>query len=115
MLGEAGATVYCTGRSSRGQSNESDPHHSRRPETIEETAELVTAHGGTGIAGRVDHSDENQVSALFERVQREQKRLDVLALAMTGQPASWKPFLEETPTEGKAFVDGWIGPHIMTA
>lgn len=115
MLGEAGATVYCTGRSSRVQSNVSGHHHAGRPETIEETAELVTAHGGTGIAVRVDHSDENEVVALFERVQRDQKRLDILALAMTGQPASWKPFLDETPTEGKAFVDGWMWPHLMTA
>ena len=52
-LGEAGATVYCTGRSSRAGSV--DP---KRPETIEETAELVTAAGGIGIAVRVDHTNE---------------------------------------------------------
>src|SRR5579872_374724 len=53
-LGEAGATVYCTGRSSRKQSSESAPTPGR-PETIEETAELVTAAGGRGIAVRVSH------------------------------------------------------------
>jgi NAD(P)-dependent dehydrogenase (short-subunit alcohol dehydrogenase family) len=115
MLGEAGATVYCTGRSSRVQPNLSSHVNAGRPETIEETAEMVTADGGTGIPVRVDHTGEGQVVALFERVVREQSRLDVLAIVMTGQPASWKNFLEETPAEGKAFVESWIWPHIMTA
>jgi NAD(P)-dependent dehydrogenase (short-subunit alcohol dehydrogenase family) len=115
MLGEAGATVYCTGRSSRGQPNVSSHVNAGRPETIEETADMVTADGGMGIPVRVDHTAEDQVVALFERVVREQSRLDVLAIAMTGQPASWKNFLEETPAEGKAFVEGWIWPHVMTA
>jgi NAD(P)-dependent dehydrogenase (short-subunit alcohol dehydrogenase family) len=115
MLGEAGATVYCTGRSSRVQPNVSSHVHAGRPETIEETAEMVTAGGGTGIPVRVDHTAEDQVVALFERVEREQSRLDVLAIVITGQPASWKSFLEETPAEGKAFVEGWIWPHVVTA
>src|SRR4051794_14602950 len=72
-LGEAGATVYCTGRSTRAQRSELD-----RPETIEETAELVTAAGGTGIAVPVDHSVPEQVRALIERIDDEQGRLDVL-------------------------------------
>jgi NAD(P)-dependent dehydrogenase (short-subunit alcohol dehydrogenase family) len=115
MLGEGGATVYCTGRSSRVQPNLSSHVNTGRPETIEETAEMVTADGGTGIPVRVDHTVEDQVVALFERVGREQSRLDVLALVMTGQPASWKNFLEETPAEGKTFVEGWIWPHVVTA
>ena len=115
MLGEAGATVYCTGRSSRVQRNVSSHVPPRRPEAIEETADMVTADGGTGIPVRVDHTAEDQVAALFERVGREHGRLDVLAMVMTGQPASWKNFLEETPAEGKAFVDGWIWPHVITA
>jgi NAD(P)-dependent dehydrogenase (short-subunit alcohol dehydrogenase family) len=115
MLGEAGATVYCTGRSSRAQPNRSSHVHAGRPETIEETADMVSAGGGTGIPVRVDHAAEEQVAALFERVAREQRRLDVLALAMTGQPASWKTFLQETPAEGQTFVEGWIGPHVVTA
>src|SRR4051795_9515861 len=73
MLGEAGATVYCTGRSSR-----ESPASVGRSETIEETAELVTASGGRGIAVRVDHLDEAQVKALFARVRRDEGRLDVL-------------------------------------
>src|ERR671919_3023590 len=115
MLGEAGATVYCTGRSSREQPNTSSHVHAGRPETIEETAEMVTRAGGKGIPVRVDHTVENQVVALFEQIGREQSRMDVLAIVMTGQPASWKNFLEERPAEGKAFVEGWIWPHVVTA
>jgi NAD(P)-dependent dehydrogenase (short-subunit alcohol dehydrogenase family) len=115
MLGEAGATVYCTGRSSRTQPNLSSHVNAGRPETIEETVEMVTAAGGTGIAVRVDHTAEDEVVALFEQVDREQGRLDILAIVMTGQPASWKNFLEDTPADGKAFVDGWIWPHVLSA
>src|SRR6185295_15821421 len=71
-LGEAGATVYCTGRSVRG-----NPSPYGRPETIEETAELVTKAGGEGVAVRVDHTVESEVEGLFERVERERGRLDV--------------------------------------
>ena len=115
MLGEAGATVYCTGRSSRTQPNESNHAMAGRPETIEDTADMVTAAGGTGIPVRVDHVREDEVAALFERVRREQQRLDLLAIVMTGQPASWTPFLDETPAAGRTFVEGWIWPHIVTA
>jgi NAD(P)-dependent dehydrogenase (short-subunit alcohol dehydrogenase family) len=72
-LGEAGATVYVTGRSTRAGRSEVD-----RPETIEETAELVTAAGGTGIAVPTDHLEPEQVRALVERIDAEQGRLDVL-------------------------------------
>src|SRR3954454_1319623 len=72
-LGEAGATVYCTGRSTRARRSEVD-----RPETIEETAELVTAAGGEGIAVPTDHLDPAQVAALVTRIDAEQGRLDVL-------------------------------------
>jgi NAD(P)-dependent dehydrogenase (short-subunit alcohol dehydrogenase family) len=115
MLGEAGATVYCTGRSSRTQPNTSSHVNAGRPETIEETAEMVTAAGGTGIPVRVDHGVEEEVAALFARVRRERKRLDVLATVITGQPASWKNFLNESPADGRAFVDSWIWPHIVTS
>src|SRR5213080_4977958 len=72
-LGEAGATVYCTGRTTREQRSEYD-----RPETIEETAELVDAAGGRGIAVEVDHLQPDQVRALVARSDDEQGRLDVL-------------------------------------
>src|SRR5437667_7663274 len=88
MLGEAGATVYCSGRSSRSRPNTSMHHHAGRPETIEETADLVNAAGGVGIPVRVDHTVNEEVAALFARIQREQKRLDVLVNILTGQPVA---------------------------
>jgi len=97
------------------QPNASSHVHAGRPETIEETAEMVTRDGGTGIPVRVDHTVEDQIVTLFQQVARERNRLDVLAIVMTGQAASWKNFLEETPGEGKTFVDGWIWPHVVTA
>jgi NAD(P)-dependent dehydrogenase (short-subunit alcohol dehydrogenase family) len=115
MLGHAGATVYCTGRSSRTRRNLSDHVNAGRPETIEETAELVTAEGGVGIPVRVDHTVDDEVAALFDRVRREQSRLDALAIVMTGQPASWTSFLDESPAAGREFVESWIWPHVVTA
>src|SRR5436853_5481526 len=72
-LGEAGATVYVTGRSVRGEATTEN-----LPGTIEETAETVTARGGTGIAVRCDHTVDSDVEELFARVQREQARMDLL-------------------------------------
>lgn len=111
MLGEAGATVYCTGRSSRLRTGLG----TGRPETIEDTADMVTADGGKGIAVRVDHASDDQVAALFEQVRSEHGRLDVLVLVATGEPASWKPFLDDAPAAGRRFVEGWIWPHVVTA
>src|ERR1700710_1503630 len=70
-LGSHGCTVYVTGRSEK-------PGDAIMPGTIYETAEAVTAAGGKGIAVRVDHSDDAQVKALFEQVQREQGHIDIL-------------------------------------
>jgi NAD(P)-dependent dehydrogenase (short-subunit alcohol dehydrogenase family) len=91
-LGEAGATVVCTGRSSRSKVLRSDYD---RPETIEETAELVTELGGTGVAIPVDHLDGDQVRGLAERVVNDYGHLDVLvndiwgAEVLKGGPADW--------------------------
>lgn len=79
-LGEAGATVYCTGRSVTGSAS---PYG--RAETIDQTAEMINAAGGRAIAVRVDHTAEDQVEALFARVEREQGRLDVLADSVAGE------------------------------
>ena len=73
QLGAAGATVYVTGRSGGGQRSEMD-----RPETIEETAALVDAAGGRGIAVRVDHLVPDEVQALVARIDAEQGALHVL-------------------------------------
>ncbi len=116
MLGEAGATVYCTGRSSRTQPNTSTHHYAGRPETIEETAEMVTAAGGVGIPVRVDHNVEAEVASLFKRIAREQKRLDVLVNILTGRPvASWSSFWKQPLDEGRAFVDSWLWSHLTTS
>ena len=72
-LGAAGATVYVTGRSTRAKRSEYD-----RPETVEDTADLVTAAGGHGIAVPTDHLDPAQVKTLVDRIAEEQNRLDVL-------------------------------------
>jgi NAD(P)-dependent dehydrogenase (short-subunit alcohol dehydrogenase family) len=81
-LGAAGATVYVTGRTSRGQRSEYD-----RPETIEETAELVDQAAGRGIAVRVDHLEPDQVRSLVRRIEEEQGRLDVLVNDVWGESA----------------------------
>jgi NAD(P)-dependent dehydrogenase (short-subunit alcohol dehydrogenase family) len=73
VLGERGATVYVTGRSVRGE-----PTTLGRPGTIDDTADEVTARGGTSIAIRCDHTDDAQVDAAFERIRAEQGRLDLL-------------------------------------
>ena len=112
MLGEAGATVYCTGRSS-GTAPPRDP---KRPETIEGTAELVTAAGGRGVAVRVDHSEPADVAALFARVTRDEGRLDVLVNVLGGSPLlSFESFTSLDPAEGRKFFDGWLWPHVLTA
>jgi NAD(P)-dependent dehydrogenase (short-subunit alcohol dehydrogenase family) len=72
-LARAGATVYATGRSTR-----SAPSEYNRPETIEETGELMEVAGGTGVALRVDHLDPGQVAALVRRIDADQGRLDIL-------------------------------------
>jgi len=89
MLGEAGATVYCSGRSTREHPSTSGFYAGRR-ETIDETAEMVTRYGGDGIPVRTDHLDIKQVEALVTRVRREQKRLDVLVNDISeGEPHEW--------------------------
>ena len=112
-LGAAGATVYCTGRSTRG-----NPSDLARPETIEETAELVTKAGGQGIALRVDHTQEAQVKALFERVKVEQGRLDILVNDVWGGDPiiEWgKPFWELDSAQGWKLLERSIFTHILTS
>ena len=79
-LADAGATVYCTGRSVKGK-----PSPYKRPETIDETAAMITADGGTAIALRVDHTSEKAVKALFRRILRAHKRLDIVVDSVAGE------------------------------
>lgn len=112
-LGEAGATVYVTGRSTRGQRSEVD-----RPETIEETAELVTAAGGEGIAVPTDHLDPPQVARLVERIDAEQGRLDVLVNDIWGAEHlfEWKsPVWEHDLENGLRLLRLAIDTHLITS
>ena len=118
-LGEAGATVYCTGRSSRVTPLPSDYD---RPETIEETAELVDALGGHGIAVAVDHLEPTQVEALAARVRDEQGRLDVLvndiwgAERLKGGPADWNtPIWAHDLDAGLRILRLGVETHLITS
>ncbi len=113
MLGEAGATVYCTGRSVRGR-----PATGNRPETIEETAEMVSGYGGVGLAVQVDHSVEEQVQALFERVGAEQGQLDILVNDIWGgdELTEWDtPFWELSIPKGLLMQQRGVHTHIITS
>ena len=112
-LGEAGATVYCTGRSVRGR-----PSPYQRPETIEETADLVTAAGGTGIAVRVDHTAEAEVRRLFARVEKDHGRLDVLVNSVAGEDPTlaWhEPLAKFDIEQGLALMRQAVFSHLLTA
>ncbi len=112
-LGEAGATVYCTGRSTRAARSEYD-----RPETIEETAELVTAAGGEGIAVPTDHLESAQVEALVRRIDEEQGRLDVLVNDVWGAEKLFEwdtPVWEHDLANGLRLLDLAIKTHLITS
>jgi NAD(P)-dependent dehydrogenase (short-subunit alcohol dehydrogenase family) len=112
-LGEAGATVYCTGRTTREQRSESD-----RPETIEETAEQVTAAGGTGIAVRVDHLEPEQVADLVHRIDAERGRLDVLVNDVWGGDRfiEWStPVWEHDLANGLRLLHRAVDTHLITS
>ena len=113
MLGAAGATIYCTGRSVRGR-----PATPGRPETIEETAELVTAEGGRGIAVRTDHTVESEVEKLFARVRAEAGRLDILVNDIWGGDAltEWgRPFWELSIAQGQQMLERALHSHFITS
>jgi NAD(P)-dependent dehydrogenase (short-subunit alcohol dehydrogenase family) len=112
-LGEAGATVYATGRSTRERRSEID-----RPETIEETAELVTAAGGEGIPVAVDHLDPAQVRALVERIDADHGRLDVLVNDIWGAEHlfEWNtPVWEHDLDNGLRLLRLAIDTHLITS
>lgn len=112
-LGEAGATVYCTGRSVRG-----NPSAYKRPETIDETVDLINAAGGTAVAIRVDHTVEAEVEALFHRVDQEHGRLDVLVNSIAGEDplmAQWGSFWKTNLRNADAALRQSLLSHIITA
>ncbi len=112
-LGAAGATVYCSGRSSSGK-----PSDLNRIETIEETAALVSSLGGVGIAVRTDHSLESEVKALCERIKLEQGRLDILVNDIWGgeKLVEWgKKFWELELEQAFKLIERSIYTHIITS
>ena len=112
-LGEAGATVYCTGRTSGHQRSEYD-----RPETIEETAAQVTAAGGTGIAVRVDHLESAQVAGLIARIESEHDRLDVLVNDVWGGERLFEwdtPLWEHDLAAGLRLLRLGVETHLITS
>jgi NAD(P)-dependent dehydrogenase (short-subunit alcohol dehydrogenase family) len=112
-LGEAGATVYCSGRSVRGQ-----PATAGRPETIEETAELVTQRGGQGVWSRTDHTVPAEVEALAERIRREAGHLDILVNDVWGgdELTDWgRPLWEHSLEKGLLMQQRAVHSHIITS
>jgi NAD(P)-dependent dehydrogenase (short-subunit alcohol dehydrogenase family) len=112
-LGEAGAIVYCTGRSTRSRRSEYD-----RPETIEETADLVSAAGGAGIAVAVDHLEADAVRALVERIDAEQGRLDLLVNDVWGGERLFEwdtPVWEHDLDNGLKMLRLAIDTHLITS
>ena len=112
-LGAAGATVYCTGRTTRAQ-----PSEMNRPETIEETAQLVRQAGGEGIAIQVDHLEAGQVERLVARIEREQGRLDVLVNDVWGADhlIEWNvPIWQHSLEKGLRMLRLAVDTHIITS
>jgi NAD(P)-dependent dehydrogenase (short-subunit alcohol dehydrogenase family) len=124
-LGEAGATVYCTGRSTaanrvpRRSAEKVSPHdHARRPETIHETAGLVTARGGKGIAVVVDHTDPIQVKELIQKIRHEQGgKLHILVndISELFHPDFGKPFWQLDLEKGLANIRNVVNTHVTTS
>jgi NAD(P)-dependent dehydrogenase (short-subunit alcohol dehydrogenase family) len=112
-LGAAGATVYVTGRTTRSQ-----PSELNRPETIEETAELVERAGGRAIAVQVDHLDPHQVQAVVARIEREHGRLDVLVNDAWGGDylIEWNvPVWKHSLEKGLRMLRLSIDTHVITS
>jgi NAD(P)-dependent dehydrogenase (short-subunit alcohol dehydrogenase family) len=119
-LGEAGATVVCTGRSTKSAGSTRSDYN--RAETIEETAELVTHLGGTGIAAAVDHLDPNQVKRLAEQIRNDHGHIEVLVNdiwggeLLKGGPTEWNtPIWEHDLDKGLRILRLAIDTHLITS
>ena len=126
-LGAAGATVYVTGRSTRAQPARgydrilAESALDALPGTIDDTADEVTALGGTGIAVRVDHARDDEVRSLFERVEREAGAVDVLVNNAWGgheafsMAAFGAPFWEQPLDQWEAMFDRGVRNHLVAS
>jgi NAD(P)-dependent dehydrogenase (short-subunit alcohol dehydrogenase family) len=112
VLGEEGATVYVTGRTSRGTSSPTG-----RPETIEDAAEEVSRRGGIGIPVRCNHTEEVQVRALFDRVRAEQGQLDLLVSNAWGgyeREVRVEPFWQLDPAHLDLMIKAGLRSHLLS-
>jgi NAD(P)-dependent dehydrogenase (short-subunit alcohol dehydrogenase family) len=115
VLGEAGSTVYVTGRSQRSSRTEN------LPGSIDETAEAVTMRGGVGIAVRCDHTVDNDVLALFQRVQEEQCRLDLLVNNVWGGYEQYEfegftaPFWDQPLRHWQGMFEAGLRAHLVAS
>jgi NAD(P)-dependent dehydrogenase (short-subunit alcohol dehydrogenase family) len=112
-LGEAGAIVYCTGRSVKGR-----PSPYKRPETIDETATMINDVGGTAVAVRLDHTVEVDVKALFSRIDRKHGRLDILVNSIAGEDPmmrQWGDFWKADLKNADTVFRQALTSHIITA
>lgn len=112
-LGEAGAVVYCTGRTTRDRTSAYN-----RAETIEETAELVTSAGGTGVAAAVDHLSAAEVEQLIRRIDAERGRLDIRVNDVWGGEnlIEWNtPLWEHNLDAGLKMLHGAVDTHLVTS
>src|SRR4051794_23273082 len=112
-LGEAGALVYCTGRSVPGR-----PSPYGRAETIDDTADMIAAAGGHAIAVRVDHTVEADVEALVARIDREHGRLDLVADSVAGEDPllrQWGSFWTADLSRADAALRQAVVSHAFTA
>jgi NAD(P)-dependent dehydrogenase (short-subunit alcohol dehydrogenase family) len=132
-LGEAGATVYCTGRSTRrkkttpfetprrgsAEARKTLPadYYKNRPETIEETSEMVSARGGKGIPVVVDHLEPEKVAKLVARIRREQGELHVLVndISESAEHELGKTFWQADLGRGFAMFRNAVHTHIITS
>ncbi len=123
-LGEAGATVYCTGRSTkanrlpRAKSKKVSPFdHARRAETVQETANMVTARGGKGIAAVLDHMDAKQVAKLIAKIRKQQGQLHILVNDISELiPEDFgKTFWQVNLENGFANLQNVLHTHIITS
>jgi len=125
-FGEAGATVICSGRSTSGKaqsfSDQLPKSDYNRPETIEETAELVTAHGGIGVPFAIDHLDQEQVRQLAEHISETWGQIDVLvndiwgAEKLKGGPSDWStPLWQFDLDKGLRILRLAIDTHLITS
>ena len=119
-LGEAGAAVVCTGRTTRAEGSARSDY--TRPETIDETADLVTALGGTGVAIAVDHLEPAEVAKLADRIRRDYGRIDILvndiwgAEVLKGGPPDWNtPIWKHDLARGLRIVRLGVETHLVTS